>query len=342
MLASPASSLLSPLVHPRFVDDAAPSTGNAAAVFRMPVATDPATAVAAGDDGHPGKIARAARHLVRHALHDFRHELKDTLRDLGFSREEIGDVVRGVMAPVRDALKSGQSFSAQVMVAAATQVSFQGSGIQAQAFSLAVDALEIEYNHATGEVTVSSVSLDVEAQTIAYGGAPAPQLFDFGDGAALPDLAHILEAVGDLFDLALPPADGEEAEGEPAPAPAAESVLAAAPLASERVQLTEPAAAPVEAVAEEAAPAAEPEAAESPAPAPASAPAEKPRAFARISIDLFEQFANAHGEMISRMRLSARLPLDLKTADVPVPALPVDGAATADTDTSSGPVSIEA
>jgi chemotaxis protein histidine kinase CheA len=332
MLASPASSLLSPLVHPRFADGADPSAGQAAiSAFRLPFAADQAATVASGDDERSGRIAKAARHLVRHALRDFRHELKDTLDDLGFGRDEIRDIVRGVMAPVRDALKSGQSFGAQVMVAAATQVSIQGAGVQAQSFNLAVDALEIQYNHETGEVTVSTVSLDVAAQTVAYGGAAAPQLFDISDGAALPDLGRILDAIGDLFDVALP-APEEDSESEPVPQ------LAAAPLASERVQLTEPAepaTQPIEAAPAEAETAAP---AEDDAPAPASAPAEKPRTFARISVDLFEQFANAHGQMVSRMRLRAQIPLGLAAADVPVPALPVDPM----TNPSAGPVAIEA
>jgi hypothetical protein len=340
MLASPLSSFVSPLIHPRVSDGAAPSTdGGSAPSSGRTALLSGFGPLAVNDSGIGGsdQIVNSARRMVRHALRDFRYEIKDTLKDLGFERDEIRDIIKGVMAPVGDALKSGDSFSAQILVAAATQTTWQGNGVQAQKFAFSLDGLEINYNHDTGEVSVSRLSVDVKVKSVATGGAPLPQLFNIDDSAgALPDLSDLLVSVGDMIDALLPGAAEEEK------APAAAQV--AAPTASDRVALAPPAAPDAEATTPAAAvvEAAEPvESSNASADAVTdSEPAPMTKARGRISIDFFEQYLNANGERISRFRLNAHLSLDARAADVPVPALPVDAPVVAPA--ADGPISIEA
>ena len=226
-------------------------------------------------------VAATGVDLVKGAIRQFRDDTASVLDDFGFASGEIAELTGSLLDPVRDALASGSDFTATLMLAAASMHTVSSSAGSEQSFSFVAKSVEIEVNRTTGFIQVSVAEVSIEAHaTTTFGGAQ-PRLFDITDSGVLS--FDPFAALREVLDLARPFAiDDEPATDDIEPVAAADD---------------------------------DPEA--TPVPADDTAPAEVlddsagTSAYARITVLAFEHFVNERSEQITRIRLDARIPLEL-------------------------------
>jgi hypothetical protein len=223
----------------------------------------------------------AATEIVRSALNEFRKELGAMLRNIGFDDAVVGRVVKNLIQPIGEALKSGADFTAQLFVAAAQQTTVTGAAGSARSIDLAAKGIEITVNRSTGDVAVTTESLSIHKQQIAGALNGTPHIVDFHDNKAtqIPDMfAQFNEYIADqidAFEELLPKEDElEEDAAKRLAVPGAE----AAPV---EVELPETEADPGRAV--------------------------------RLAVEAVEQFTNESGEQITRIRLDALIRFSIET-----------------------------
>lgn len=256
------------------------------------------------DKPESSSFARAAKHMVKDALKDFRHELKDMFKELGFDSDMIGKMAKSLIQPIKEALKSGADFTANLMVAAVSQVTAPGFS----QFKMVAGSIDIEVNHSTGTVEIDASNFSIESQMTTGYGAPGTHLLDVADSDAgsLPD---ILGKFSELLDLSGIFDEMDDGPDEPTKTPV--NLGSMLPPASTS-GVDAPTKAGIQPPADEE-PATKTEPTEPTDPA-AILPEITSRTYSqtRITILAFEQFQNDNEERLSRIRLEAVIPLVLR------------------------------
>ena len=189
-------------------------------------------------DGHDrGKVResegsdlfRSAKHMIKDAFKDFRHGLRDSFRDIGFDGGMANKIAKNVMHATRDALRSGVDFSAKLMVAAISQTTSTSAAGTTSSFSMVARSIEVNINHTTGSIDVSTMNVSIEGQSSGSLDGTQPHLLDIQDSdqGRSPDLTGILLALQNLSGIF----DGVE---ETIPEVVDEPALAPAIVATER------------------------------------------------------------------------------------------------------------
>jgi len=252
---------------------------------------DAAAAVPAKDDSN---FADAARKMVKGAFHDLKHELKSALKGFGFSQGELGKMVKSLFEPIGEALRSGADFSAQVVVAAATQVTTATQGGVATALDLFAKSIDITVNHTTGEVSVDMTTVEIQAREFVSGASAGPQFLDFKDNET-PEAVDLfskfdeyLKQLSAAFEDVIPEQDTIEEK----------AAQAAQVIENDRVSAAN-------------------ESDDDDAVSAATATS------ARITLEAVERLVNDHNERITRLRFDAVFSLALNPpAPAPPPPLP--------------------
>ena len=145
-----------------------------------------------------------AKHMIKEAMGDFRHGLQGSLQDLGFKGGLATELTQEVMDATRDALIYGADFSINLMVAAVAQSTTVSAAGTSSSFSMMASSVEINVNHTTGSITVSTTSVSIEGQTTGGYGASPPILLDMldSDRFRAQDLTRELLELEDLADIA--------------------------------------------------------------------------------------------------------------------------------------------
>jgi hypothetical protein len=230
----------------------------------------------------------AAQKTVGKALRALGRDLGGLLTDMGFDREAVRGIVNGLIDPVRAALRNGDDFTAEISLVALRQDTLVTDGAYAQTTQIVAKSLEIEVNHTTGAFSVDLQSLSLEQSSVAVGAGISletiPQGLDLGD-------AGLSDFIQRLFGGDAPDEAGKVAEPQ-IEQPAKDAALLG--------QLDD--------------------AADSEAPAPLATdgdgrqekalPRRGPAPATRFAIRSVERFENFAGQLITRLRLDAALPLD--------------------------------
>ena len=257
------------------------------------------TAASAGDDSpaqHLGhaleSFDRTARQVVGKAIDVLRDDIGAVLEDMGLDGETARALMTSLLQPLQQALESGADFSAQVSLLAVQQQTAVSGNAFAQHLQLVAKSLEIEVNHATGEISVDLKSLSIE-QSVAgrFGGGGfaegAAPLLPLGGGSAVTDLfgSDLAGFIEDLLErIEAPEADDR------GPGPSLDDAGLLETLVPEDVERPdsegddeEDGAADGEAVAVE--------------------------ARTRFALQAVERFANDLGQTVTRLRLDASVQL---------------------------------
>ena len=195
-------------VLPFFPFSGADSQGaTAAAPAAAEPVSQPVTAVEEQGSGalhgrKSGGFLKSAGHMIKDALSDFRHAARDAFAELGLDGKSVNSMVKALIDPIRDELKSGADFVAQLSFATVMEEHMVGAGGSSGRFNLVAQSLTMEVNHSTGSVSIGVEKLEIQA-AYAIGnqasGGVAPGVIDTTDDApvAFPDLgaeiARILE-----------------------------------------------------------------------------------------------------------------------------------------------------
>jgi len=163
-------------------------------------------------------LFQTTKHMLKEAFRDFRHDLRESFSDLGFDGGLANRISKGVMHAARDALRSGVDFSANLMVAAISQISSTGASGTSSSFSMVASSIEVNINHTTGSIDVSMMKMSIDGQFNDGLGGAQPHLLDIRDSGQgqSPDLSGVLLALqnlGDIFD------SEEDTNPEPAAQP---------------------------------------------------------------------------------------------------------------------------
>jgi hypothetical protein len=145
-----------------------------------------------------------AKHMIKEAMGDFRHGLQGSLQDLGFKGGMATELTQEVMDATRDALIHGADFSINLMVAAVSQSTTVSAAGTSSSFSMMARSVEINVNHTTGSITVSTTSVSIEGQSTGGYGASPPILLDMldSDRFRAQDLTRELLELEELADIA--------------------------------------------------------------------------------------------------------------------------------------------
>ena len=124
--------------------------------------------------------------MIRNALNTMKGDLARVLSAFGLDGEAIDSFARAFVEPVLDALNANASFHAELSFSAFSEVTRMTNASFNQETSLSARSLEIDVNHATGEVAVTFANLTVEQEVfIVQGGNDAP-ILTIGPGFGAP------------------------------------------------------------------------------------------------------------------------------------------------------------
>ena len=126
-------------------------------------------------DSTGGLLQGGVHGLIQNALQTMREELSQVLHAFGLDAEAVATFAREFIEPVVAALKSGSDFHAELSFSAFSEVTQVSESSFSQETSLLARSLEIDVNHATGEVAVTFASLSVEQEIfVVQSGTDAP------------------------------------------------------------------------------------------------------------------------------------------------------------------------
>jgi hypothetical protein len=140
-------------------------------------------------DDHRALVKGPLRGLVHKALNTLRRDLKHLLKGFGFASDVANQFAKSFIEPVVSAIKEGLSFSANLSIAAYSQTTQVSGSTISQSSSLFAEAIAIEVNQNTGEVSVSLMRLSVQEDIDIAVGDRARPLVSFGPGPVEPPAA---------------------------------------------------------------------------------------------------------------------------------------------------------
>ena len=231
----------------------------------------------------------AAKHMLGQAFGNFHDDMHDAFRGLGFGDGMAGKMTKAVLSQTKDALLWGVGFSVKLMTATVSQTAVTTGALSASSFTVSARSVEITVNHATGVFNVDADKVTIESQSRGPAGLPAPHLLDIGDSDAAPvrsltSALQALERPETLFDD-----DEDETDASKLPPESPEDVTFTA--AAVAVTGEEPAFKGVLPTIDR------------------PTVITRPEYRTRIMVSSMEHFLNDNGQMVSRLRLDAVIPL---------------------------------
>lgn len=148
--------------------------------------------------GEERNLIDKTKDIAANLFNAFRGELREALHHVGIRGEAASDLVRDVSKAFSEAVRAGTSFSFGMIAAAYKETLIQTSTSVSHALEFSANALSIEYNHATGELTADTSKLEIDAVRVIKSDnlpAEANALFDFTDGDGMPTIATLFDRV---------------------------------------------------------------------------------------------------------------------------------------------------
>ena len=148
--------------------------------------------------GEERNLIDATKDIAANLFNAFRNEMRGALNHVGIRGEMAAELVRDVSRSFVEAVRSGTSFSFGMIAAAYKETIVQTATSVSHSLEFSANALSIEYNHATGELTADTSKLEIDAvKMIQSDNLPAQTaaLFDFTDSDGPPSMATIFDRV---------------------------------------------------------------------------------------------------------------------------------------------------
>jgi hypothetical protein len=171
--------------------------------------------------GAERSLIDATKDIAANLFNAFRNEMREALNHVGIRGEAAADLIRDVGKSFAEAVRSGTSFSFAMIAVAYKETLTQTATSVSHALEFTANALSLEYNHATGEITADTSKLEIDAvKVIQSDNLPmnaAAGLFDFTDSDGPPSISTIFDRVQQY--LMNNGFIGDEGEGDTLPPP---------------------------------------------------------------------------------------------------------------------------
>lgn len=179
--------------------------------------------------GEERSLIDATKDIAANLFNAFRSEMREALNHVGIRGDAAADLIRDVGKAFVEAVRGGTSFSFGMIAVAYKETITQTATSMSHALEFSANALSLEYNHTTGEITADTSKLEIDAlKTVQSDNLPAnaaASLFDFTDGDGPPSIASIFDRVQQyLVNNGFIGEDAEDGTGLP-PLPAANASL---------------------------------------------------------------------------------------------------------------------
>lgn len=149
--------------------------------------------------GEERSLIDATKDIAANLFNAFRSEMREALNHVGIRGEAAADLIRDVGKAFVEAVRGGTSFSFGMIAVAYKETITQTATSMSHALEFSANALSLEYNHTTGEITADTSKLEIDAlKTVQSDNLPAnaaASLFDFTDGDGPPSIASIFDRV---------------------------------------------------------------------------------------------------------------------------------------------------
>ncbi len=149
--------------------------------------------------GEERSLIDKTKDIASNLFNTFRSELGEALQHIGIRGDAAAKLIRDVSESFVEAVRSGSSFSFSMIAAAYKETFVQSATSVSHSLEFSANALSIEYNHATGELTADTSKLEIDAVRVISGDnlptAEAAALFDFTDSEGPPSIAAIFDRV---------------------------------------------------------------------------------------------------------------------------------------------------
>lgn len=230
-------------------------------------------------------FVRSAKKLVRGALKSLAKDVGQAFESVGLEAKAGKTLIKGLIKPLVQAIRQGVDFTAQVRLAAVQKTTVvSGAGVS-ESLSVVAKSVDISVNHATGEISldVKKLAIEQDSHAALLGQPAAPQPLPLppvgeGDAPAPPGLGEIVERALEGA-KARDDEDDDGEDDEVRAAPDADALTSLTPA----IELLLPNADGGETAFE--------------------------ATRSRIRIDAAQQLRNEAGELITRLRLDARISL---------------------------------
>ena len=182
--------------------------------------------------GAERSLIDATKDIAANLFNAFRNEMREALNHVGIRGEAAAELISDVGKSFVEAVRSGTSFSFSMIAVAYQETLTQTATSVSHALEFTANALSLEYNHATGEITADTSKLELDAVKVIQGdnlpANTAASLFDFTDSDGPPSIASIFDRVQQyLVNNGFIGEEGEEGEDSalPPPLPVADEAL---------------------------------------------------------------------------------------------------------------------
>ena len=139
----------------------------------------------------------STRDVASNLFKAFRNELKNALDHVGITGDGAAALIADITKSFANAVREGADFSMSLIAAAYQETIIQAGNTVSHALEFSASALQIDYNHATGEFSADTSTLEIDAVKITRGdGVHMPNaLFDFTDTQGPGSIAAIFDSV---------------------------------------------------------------------------------------------------------------------------------------------------
>ncbi|MDA0662837.1 MAG: hypothetical protein O3B08_08385 [Proteobacteria bacterium] len=149
--------------------------------------------------GEERNLIDKTKDIAANLFNAFRNEMREALHHVGIRGDAAADMIRDVSKSFTDAVRAGTSFSFGMIAAAYKETLVQTDTTMSHSLEFSANALSIEYNHVTGEITADTSKLEIDAVRVISGSSlpslDTAALFDFTDGDGVPTIAGLFDRV---------------------------------------------------------------------------------------------------------------------------------------------------
>lgn len=167
--------------------------------------------------GEERSLIDATKDIAANLFNAFRTEMREALDHVGIRGQAAADLIADVGKAFVESVRSGTSFSFGMIAVAYQETIIQTATSVSHALEFSANALSLEYNHTTGEITADTSKMEIDAvKVVRSDNLPAnaaASLFDFTDGDGPPSIASIFDRVQQyLVNNGFVGEEGEEGE----------------------------------------------------------------------------------------------------------------------------------
>lgn len=149
--------------------------------------------------GEERSLIDATKDIAANLFNAFRNEMREALNHVGIRGQAAADLISDVGKAFVESVRSGSSFSFGMIAVAYQETIVQTATSVSHALEFSANALSLEYNHATGEITADTSKLEIDAVRVVQGdnlpANTAASLFDFTDSDGPPTISSIFDRV---------------------------------------------------------------------------------------------------------------------------------------------------